>query len=149
MAMNANQRSFFRLQFAHPLGAEVKVIGLEDVMPDQKQTPAALIDLSAGGSRFFTASPLPSEPHALLELRFTAFGVVYRPLGIVVRSILPEEDHYEYCVQFSLDEPDTAAMTSMLNQMAIKLRKSPTLANCSFCTPQELALFKPLQSRTT
>ncbi|UUZ85745.1 PilZ domain-containing protein [Paenibacillus sp. P26] len=144
MVTDNNKRSFFRVSFRHPLGGEVKLIGWKDRNPDFLETKAAILDLSAGGARILTAAPLPEEPGLLVELRFTALGVLYRPIGLVVRTLLPVEGQYEYSIQFSLNEPDTAALTGMLNQLAIKLRKTPTPSNCSFCTEEELTAFHSL-----
>lgn len=144
-----NKRSFFRLDFKHPLGAEVKLIGLDETEVNHKTVKAAVMDLSAGGARFYTDAPLPEESNLLVELKFIGLGSTFRLLGIVVRTIHSAEEHYEYCIQFSLDEPDTAALTSLVNQLAIKLRKTDTLSNCSFCTEEELETFLPLRSRTT
>ncbi|MBP1156179.1 MULTISPECIES: PilZ domain-containing protein [unclassified Paenibacillus] len=143
MSVN-NKRSFFRVEFQHPLCAELKIIDYEVIDPESKIVKAALVNLSAGGARFYTASPLPEEDHLLVELKFTAMGKEYKPVGTIARSILPEEGHYEYSAQFSLDETDTAALTGMLNQMSVKLRKTPVLTGCSFCTDEDLIGFKPL-----
>lgn len=149
MPIDTNKRSFFRVPFAHPLGAELKIIGQNDMDSGTKMLPAAILDLSAGGARVYTAAPLPEESSLLVELRFTALGSVYRPFGPVVRSILTAQGQYEYSIQFSLDENGTAALTGMLNQLAVKLRKTPTLPSCSFCTEEELADFGFLTLRST
>ncbi|MGG2199464.1 MULTISPECIES: PilZ domain-containing protein [Paenibacillus] len=137
-----NKRNFFRLTFTVPLGADVKIFGMGDLDPETKLYKAALVDLSAGGARFFTQAPLPDKPGLLTELRFMCLGHEYRPYGPIVRSILPEPGHYEYCIQFSLDDTDTSALTRMLNQLAIKLRRTPNVPGCSFLTPEETAEFE-------
>ncbi|TVY06717.1 PilZ domain-containing protein [Paenibacillus cremeus] len=139
-----NKRNFFRLLFSHPIGAEIKIIGHDDSDPDYKVFKTALVDISAGGARFYTVNPLPEEHNLLVEMKFTALGKDFRLLGTIVRSILPEPGHYEYCSQFSLDEADTTALTSMINALSIKLRKTPTPSGCSFCPAEELADFLPL-----
>lgn len=139
-----NKRSFFRLPFQHPLCAELKIIDSDDIVPESRIIKAALLDLSAGGARFYTAAPLPEDDNLLVELKFTAMGKVYRPIGTIARSILQEEGHYEYSAQFSLNETETAALTGVLNQMSVKLRKIPVLSGCSFCTEEELREFNPL-----
>jgi hypothetical protein len=149
MSTTNNKRSFFRLDFKHPLGADVKVIGLDESELEHKIVKAAIMDLSAGGARFYTDAPLPDEMNLLVELKFIGLGSTCRLLGLVVRTIRSADGHHEYCVQFSLDEPDTAALTSLVNQLAIKLRKATTLSNCSFCTEEELESFLPLRSGTT
>lgn len=136
-----NRRSFFRLTFPIPLGADLKIIGTDDIDPEAKLYKAALVDLSAGGARFFTQDPLPEIPGLLAELRFISLGKEYRPFGPIVRTILTEPGHYEYSIQFSLDDSDTTALTGMLNQLAIKLRRKPNVAGCSFLTPEESAEF--------
>ncbi|WP_284638823.1 PilZ domain-containing protein [Paenibacillus silviterrae] len=146
---NDNKRGFYRLQFIHPLLADAKLIGFDGLELDYKMVKAALLDLSAGGARFYTDAPFPDEGNLLVELRFMALGKEFRLLGLVVRTIRPVEEHYEYCVQFSLDEADTAALTSIVNQMSIKLRKTPVLSNCSFATEEELLAFMPLRSHSS
>lgn len=139
-----NMRSFFRVEFQHPLCAELKIIAYEEIDPESKVVKAALVNLSAGGARFYTAAPLPETDHLLVELKFTAMGKEYKPVGTIVRSILQEEGHYEYSAQFSLNETDIAALTGTLNQMSVRLRKTPVLSGCSFCTDEDLLEFKPL-----
>ncbi|MFB6363882.1 PilZ domain-containing protein [Paenibacillus elgii] len=146
MSMEKNKRSFFRLRFQQPLCAELKLIGMADLEPEFKTRKAALLDLSAGGARFFTAAPLPDESRLLIELKFTALAKEYRVLGLLVRSGQTETGHPEYCIQFSHNETETAALTSMLNQLAIKLRKTTVISQCSFCTEEDLAEFGILQA---
>ncbi len=146
--MEKNKRSFFRLRFQQPLCADLKIIGMADLEPEFKKTKAALLDLSAGGARFFTAAPLPDERHLLIELRFTALAKEYRTLGALVRSGRTETGHPEYGIQFSHTEKETAALTGMINQLAIKLRKTAVISQCSFCTEEILAEFGILQAET-
>ncbi|CAG7621938.1 PilZ domain-containing protein [Paenibacillus allorhizosphaerae] len=144
-----NKRKFFRVHFERPLLAEIKLIGLQDrdFEPDIKNFKAAVVDIGAGGARFFTETPLPDAHRLLVEMKFTVLGKQYNPLGTIVRSILPEEGHNEYSSEFSLQESETAALTSMLNSVAIKLRKSKTPAECIFCSDEDLAAFMPLRAR--
>lgn len=147
--VNDNKRKFFRVHFSHPLLAEIKLIGLQDrdFEPEIKYYKAAVVDIGAGGARFYTETPLPDEHRLLVEMKFTVLGKLYSPLGTIVRSILPKQGHYEYCTEFSSQESETAALTSMLNNIAIKLRKSKTPEDCSFCSDEDLAAFMPLSSR--
>ncbi|NTZ18366.1 PilZ domain-containing protein [Paenibacillus sp. JMULE4] len=137
---NANRRHFFRLPFQHPLCAELKMIDYKGLMPESRIVKAALLDLSAGGARFRTAAPLPDDDNLLVELKFT----VMQPVGTIVRSMRSEEEHDEYSIQFSWNEADIAALTGVLNQMAVKLRNKTVLPGCSFCTEEDLLEFKRL-----
>ncbi|MCP1306101.1 PilZ domain-containing protein [Paenibacillus tyrfis] len=134
------------MRFQQPLRAELKIIGIADLEPEFKTMKAAMLDLSAGGARFLTAAPLPEESRLLIELKFTALAKEYRTLGILVRSGQTETGHPEYCVQFSHNEKETTALTSMINQLAIKLRKTTVISQCSFCTEEDLAEFGILQA---
>ncbi|MGF9715036.1 PilZ domain-containing protein [Paenibacillus naphthalenovorans] len=141
---NANRRHFFRLPFQHPLCAELKMIDYKDLMPESRIVKAALLDLSAGGARFRTAAPLPDDDNLLVELKFTVMHKEFKPVGIIVRSMRSEEEHDEYSIQFSWNEADIAALTGVLNQMAVKLRNKTVLPGCSFCTEEDLLEFKRL-----
>ncbi|WP_281887963.1 PilZ domain-containing protein [Paenibacillus sp. YYML68] len=144
-----NKRHYFRLTFQSPLGAELKIIGAEDVGAEMKWYQAALVDLSAGGARFYTSAPLPETENLLTELRFTILNVEHRPYGVIVRSILPEAGHYEYCIQFSWQDSETNVLTRMLHQLALRIRRNPIVSGCSFLTEEELAAFSPNLTRLT
>lgn len=140
-----NKRNFFRLPFQHPLCAELKIIGYkEEATPESRIVKAALLDLSAGGARFYTAAPLPEDDNLLVELKFTILGKEFKPVGTIVRTHTSEERHYGYSAQFSLDETAIASLTGVLNQMSVKLRKHPVLSGCSFCTEEDLLEFERL-----
>ncbi|WP_159887678.1 PilZ domain-containing protein [Paenibacillus puerhi] len=141
-----NKRHFFRVSLPQPLGAELKIIGADDIDSHYKVHKAAIIDLSAGGARFFTPSPLPDRPSLLAQLTFLCVGKEYRPYGPIIRASLPEPGHCEYSVQFSLDDTDTAELAGALNQLAIRLRKPAALTSCSFLTSEEISVFRPLSA---
>ncbi|AFC32053.1 PAS/PAC and GAF sensor-containing diguanylate cyclase/phosphodiesterase [Paenibacillus mucilaginosus 3016] len=137
MSEQPNKRRFFRLKLQRPLGAELRMVGVHDSHTVTRTMKTALLDLSAGGARFIATDPLPDEKHLLVELRFTALGRDYKPLGVIVRTV-DTGGHPQYCAQFSLDEQDTATLASVINQLSIKLRRSPVLSSCSFVPEEEL-----------
>ncbi|SDC77781.1 PilZ domain-containing protein [Paenibacillus sp. UNCCL117] len=139
-----NKRSFFRINLPQPLGADLKIIGTDHIDQHPKLHKAAIIDISAGGARFYTHAPLPDDHNLLAELKFLCMGKELRPYGVIVRSSLPEPGHCEYSLQFSLDDTDTADLAGTLNQLAIRLRKVTPMTSCSFLTPEEAARFFPL-----
>jgi hypothetical protein len=143
MAMTTNnQRSFFRLSFNHPLCAEFKLIGeaTDDAM---KQSKIAILDISAGGTKFISTIDFTDELHSLFEIKFMALGKPYKLLGQLLRCRTIHAGIYECSSRFSITEAEENALTSVLNNIAIKMRKakSLTLTNCSFCTQEELAEF--------
>ncbi|MEK8129823.1 PilZ domain-containing protein [Paenibacillus filicis] len=141
-----NKRSFFRLALSQPLGAELKIIGAEWIDSTFKQHKAAIVDISAGGARFYTPSPLPEQLGLLAELKFQCLGKELRPYGIIVRAVLPEPGHCEYSLKFSLDDTDTSDLAGTLNQFAIRLRKQTPMSSSSFLTPEEASEFGPLSA---
>ncbi|MCZ8518909.1 MULTISPECIES: PilZ domain-containing protein [Paenibacillus] len=138
-----NKRRFFRLKLQHPLGAELRMVGVHDTQTIRHTLKTALLDISAGGARFIATGPLPEEKHLLFELRFTALGKDYKPLGVMVRKVETAGGHPQYCAQFSLDEQDTASLASVINQLSVKLRKNPVLSSCSFLTDEDLQTLGP------
>jgi hypothetical protein len=141
-----NKRRFFRLAMPQPLGADLKIIGADWIESTSKLHKAAIIDLSAGGARFYTQTPLPEQLGLLAELRFQCLGKELRPYGVIVRAALPGPGPCEYSLQFSLDDTDTSDLAGTLNQFAIRLRKQMPMSTSSFLTEEEASAFQPLSA---
>jgi hypothetical protein len=137
--MADNKRSFYRLSFEHPLCSDLKIVGAYGKEMESKKTRVVVKDISAGGLRFSTRLNLPPEANMVLEFRFTLLDKEVRTIGVIQRKWEPDDTHMiDYGVKFTIFENDEIALSGMINNLAVRLKRSPMLSSCSFCTEEDL-----------
>jgi hypothetical protein len=138
MDKKQNKRHFFRLAFATPLCADMKIIPLEDVEIEQRSHRVAIVDLSGGGLKFISPVKLADDFQMLLEFRFVLLNKELKLLANLVRR-LDEGERFEYSVRFTIDDSEQSNLVQLINTLSIKLKSARTLSSCSFCTEKEIS----------
>lgn len=134
-----NQRSSFRLHLQIPLTALFKIIGIKSKATDTKHSKIMIKDISAGGIRMHTPFNLPTEMSLLLEFTFQLFHQEMKILGIIRRKTMLNPSLYEYGIEFSIaDKTIEHQLTSHLIMLGSRLRHTPVLASCSFCSDEDM-----------
>lgn len=134
-----NQRSSFRLHLQIPLTALFKIIGIKSKATDTKHSKIMIKDISAGGIRMHTPLNLPTEMSLLLEFTFQLFHQEMKILGIIRRKTMLNPSLYEYGIEFSIaDKTIEHQLTSHLIMLGSRLRHTPVLASCSFCSDEDM-----------
>lgn len=133
-----NHREYFRLSLQIPLSAQLKIIGINQIMVDTKYAQIIVVDISAGGLRIHSKLDLPLNIDLLLEFRFSLFDKQMKILGTITRKSIFKPELFEYGIQFSLDEHAHSILIGKLNLLHIRLRQTNVISSCSFCTEEEL-----------
>jgi hypothetical protein len=135
-----NKRSFFRLDLPRPLSSTIKIIPMEQFEFDQDAVRRiAITNLSASGLRFISPVELPENVQFLLEFKFVMLGKEQKLLGQIVRK--HEGNRHEYSVNLTIDDNEQSTLIQLINVLTVSIRRNKPIANCSFCTDEELAQY--------
>lgn len=141
MPTDDNRREYYRLTLHIPLTSRFKIIGYKQTQVNSSSTFIYIVDISAGGLRMHSKLNLPEREGLLLEFRFQLFNRELCVLGTIIRKKLLMGSIYEYGVEFSLDDLIREVLLSHLHLLSVRLRNTPVLTSCSFCTEEELQSF--------
>ncbi|OPH59367.1 hypothetical protein BC351_20885 [Paenibacillus ferrarius] len=135
-----NKRSSFRLNLQIPLSALFKIIGIKNKAADTKHSKIMIKDISAGGIRIHTPLNLPMDMNLLLEFTFLLFHQEMKVLGVIKRKMTLDTTLYEYGIEFSIADPLVEQqLIRHLIQLSTRLKDTKMLANCSFCSDEDIA----------
>lgn len=137
-----NKRKYFRLQFSYPLLAEMSIIRLMGKEISTGKSDVLIENLSLGGLSFVSTIRMDVRPDMILSFETTLLGKKIHFVGKIVWSREQAERVYLYGVEFLNDEKERDALAKMINQLTIKLRKNPILADCQFIDTDSLTFFK-------
>ncbi|MFD0680324.1 MULTISPECIES: PilZ domain-containing protein [unclassified Paenibacillus] len=137
----ANKREYFRIGLKIPLSAQLKIVGINNILVDTKYARIFVTDISAGGLRVHSKLDLPLNIDLLLEFMFSLFHSELKVLGTIVRKSAISSTMYEYGIRFSLDENQHTLLMGHLNLLSIRLRQSNIISSCSFCSEEEMKQF--------
>jgi hypothetical protein len=97
----------------------------------------AITNLSASGLRFIAPAELPKNVQYLLEFKFLILGKDVKLLGQIVRK--HEGNRHEYSVNLTIDDNEQSTLIQLINVLTVSIRRNKPIANCSFCTDEEIA----------
>ena len=130
--MKQNKREYFRQVFQNPLCADMTIVKIKDNQIDANRTKTCILDIGPGGLRFYTNLKLPVNPYIVLEFQTRIMGQIISLPGYIVRKIDTEE-FYEYGVKFVLDEQQHMELSSLLNTLTIRMRRTSNIQSCALC----------------
>lgn len=141
-----NKRDFYRVQLKRPLCGECKIIPLDELELDTKFMTVAIFNISAGGLKFATTKPIQHEDyHLLIEIKVTLFHEEVTLMGEIVRK---GEGPNEYCIEYTINDTERTRMVRLVNNLSVQLRKTSSLSSCSFCTDEQILIFKQMSFLT-
>ncbi|MDV6377063.1 EAL domain-containing protein [Sporosarcina sp. GW1-11] len=140
------RRRFFRVPLHFPLSGSMTLTRINGRTVDVGRTEVLIEDIGLGGLRFLTDLKLTVNPNIILEFETHLFGETIKLLGSVVWMNEVKLDMYQYGVEYTIDEGERAEVAPILNKLAIKLRKSPLVPDCSFVTEDRYVFIKNLRN---
>lgn len=141
MTMDQNRREFYRLTLHIPLSSRFKIIGFNQTEVNSNSSYIYIVDISAGGLRMHSKLDLPVREGLLLEFRFQLFNRELCVLGTIIRKKNIQDDIYEYGIEFTLNDSVRENLLGQLHLLSIRLKNTPVLTSCSFCSEEELNRF--------
>lgn len=141
-------RELFRFDLPYPLSAHMTIAEIKGQPVKLGYTEVLAMDIGIGGLCFISYLKLPvqSDMILLFETELLEKNVNFR--GKIVWQSPYERGYYQYGIQFELDEDDEAAMTALVNKLAIMLRKKPLLTGCRFITDNPLHYLEAVRQKS-
>jgi len=140
------RRKFFRVNLHQLLEADMTILEIGGKKANVGNTKVVIRDIGPGGLRFVSNIKLPLKRDLVLQFTTELLGKEIRVYGcpVWIEEIL--DQLYEYGIEFTFDENDRSALTGVLNQVQVKIRRNPGFADGRFVTEPLAVYFK---SRTT
>ncbi|GEN36527.1 MULTISPECIES: PilZ domain-containing protein [Aneurinibacillus] len=135
--IDQNKRQHFRQTFQKPLCANMTIVRIKDNEIDTRSTKTCILDIGPGGLRFMTNLKLPVNPYVVLEFQTRILDRTLSFHGYIVRKVEGTNEFHEYGVKFVLDETEQMELATLLNAMAIRLRRHSQTTSCQFCTKDD------------
>lgn len=129
-----NQRKYFRITLYFPLSATMTVVKIKGKSIELGKSEVLIEDIGLGGIRFISNIKLAVHPDIVLEIETTLLGKAVKMCGAIVWLREQQSGVFQYGLEFYMHENERTAMTRLLNDLAIQLRKSPLVPGCSFIT---------------
>nr|WP_295972963.1 PilZ domain-containing protein [uncultured Bacillus sp.] len=133
------RRRYFRVDLPFPLLASMTLIKIQEKNVDLGQTEVLVENLGFGGLRFLSDIKLVIHPEIILEIQTEILGQTVQMYGNVVWMKRVKSGIYQYGLEFSMDESERPIQ--LFNQLAILLRKSSLVSDCSFVTTDRYCFF--------
>ena len=119
-----NRRSFFRVDLKTPLPGEMTITMFNGKKVNLGSTKIEILDVGPGGLRIKTDIKLPIRKDLILKFSMTILGEPLELSGVNVWKKEVDFDDNMYGIQFILNEKERKNVTSLMNQLQVKLRKS-------------------------
>lgn len=145
-----NIRDFYRVELEYALASEMTIVRVQGKEVNLGQAPVLILDISPGGLRFLSHLKLPSNPSILLSFSAQILGESLTINGFIVRfKKIDNEavDLYEYGVNFQINHSSQSALYKLLNELSLKLRKTPLVQNCNFIKVDCINYFRQLKHK--
>ncbi|WP_153731494.1 EAL domain-containing protein [Sporosarcina obsidiansis] len=125
------QRKYFRIPLVYPLEANMTVSELNGKKIEVSKTSILIDNIGPGGLRFISNIHLPVEANFVLNFEVKIFGEIHSLHGSIVHSFEKQQLRY-YGVKLRMTENQRDKYISILNNLQLKLKKSPTLPDHLF-----------------
>ncbi|MCR2821402.1 EAL domain-containing protein [Lederbergia panacisoli] len=144
-----NRRKFFRLNFIHPLSADMTIIKFMDQDITLGKTEVLIQDLSLGGLSLISDIKMAVRPDMLLSIETEILGETVALIGKIMWMKELYDDVYQYGIEFMIEEPERDSLAKLVNALTVKIRKNPIVPDCRFIIADIYTFFKKELSNKT
>lgn len=144
-----NRRQFFRIELPIPLGASMTISELEGKKVKLASTNVLIWDIGPGGLKIESIVKLPVRSDLVLKFSTRILGQNLELYGTIVWNKEMNNQSQMYGIQFIIDENDRTSLTSLLNQLQVRLRDKSIAPDSYFITDKRkfLKLSDPNKSK--
>ena len=122
-----NRRNFFRIDLKTPMPGEMTITMFNGKKVNLGSTKIEILDVGPGGLRIKTDIKLPIRKDLILKFSMTILGEPLELPGIIAWKKEVDFENNMYGIQFILNDKERRNVTSLLNRLQVKLRKSVNL----------------------
>lgn len=136
-----NRRKYFRIDLPFPLEGYMTITEFAGKKINLGSTKILILNIGPGGLRIETNVKLPVRSDLLLQFSTELFGEKLLIYGNIVWHEEFESDFEAYGIEFIIDDNDRTHLTSLFNQLQVKLRQNTLLPECSFVIEDKKSFF--------
>lgn len=140
-----NRRQFFRINLPIPLGAGMTISEFKGKKVQLGSTNVLIKDIGPGGIKIESIVKLPVRSDLVLKFNTRILGQNLELYGSIVWKGETNDHTQLYGISFIVDENERANLTSLLNQLQVKLRDK-SIAPDSFFITDRRKFLKPTDS---
>lgn len=142
-----NRRKYFRVSFNRLLEGRLTIAELYGRSVNVGNTKVLIKNIGPGGLCFLSTIRFPVDRHIVLRFTFELADENVEILGKPVWTRPLEDNLYEYGIEFAIDEIERQALTFILNQVQIRLKKDVLFDDPHFVSTSPSDYFKALAAR--
>lgn len=137
--MIKNRRKYFRINFTHPLEADMTISEFNGKKVNLGMTEILIEDMGIGGIRFLSQIHLPVRNDVVLNIQTDLLNHSLLLQGNVVWKNEYISNVYQYGLQFTISDQETLKLSKVMNQLQLELKDKVILSKGRFIalTPKE------------
>ncbi|MGE6754670.1 EAL domain-containing protein [Rossellomorea sp. NPDC071047] len=131
-SMMKNRRKFFRVNFTHPLEADMTISEFNGKKVNLGNTEILIEDMGLGGIRFLSQIHLPVRNDVVINIETDVLGQPLLFQGHVVWKNEYTSNVYQYGLQFTISEKETFKLSKVMNQLQLELKDKSLVSEGRF-----------------
>ncbi|ABR49387.1 diguanylate cyclase/phosphodiesterase with PAS/PAC and GAF sensor(s) [Alkaliphilus metalliredigens QYMF] len=139
---NEERRRYFRVNLPQLLEANMTILEIKGKKANVGNTKAVIKNIGPGGLCFISNIRLPIKRDIILQFETELLGKEVKVYGCLVWTEEISESLNEYGIEFTFDENDRVALTGILNQIQVKMKKNPGFCEGRFITRSAMSYFQ-------
>jgi hypothetical protein len=141
-----NRRKYFRVNLSYPLLSKMTIIKIKDKEISLGNTEVIIEDIGVGGVRYLSYLSLAVSEDIIFKFEIEILGETIIVCGYIVWKQEIDASIYRYGLEFVIFENERKPLTSLLNQLALKIKEGTFVPDTKLGNMDKFSYLKDIVS---